>query len=740
MKRFRLLIVAMYLMSFSAPLVTMAQTPSNKNATPVNQQATKETLQVKNSQIIINSNWVAENNFVSSTDVNGKKLEWKDIKKDVVVTGAVDTKKVGVYKVTYTYNKLVQTATIEVIEQPKPVKPVEPPKDKKVLTQIKAKNVVIPFKGAFDISQSFDFAIDSEGKTLAFKDVASLLKVDNQVDTTKLGTHKVTFTYGNLISISEVTVVAIPTKINLKPVTIEVGKTWNISDNFVSIDMSDGSQLGWEAAQPGIVIDQNPDITKPGVYNITYSYQGISNVTQVTVQGKQVAPVEVKVVNRQFNVGDVWSPELTFDSVIMSDGTKLVWKDVADKIVVNGKVDTSQAGTYSIIYTYGDKSATAIVTVKAAEVIVVQEVSVKDSTIPIGTSFKPADNLNYVMMSNGTKLTWKDIEKDIVIKGQVDTQKAGTYKITYEYGDKSAVATVIVKDMEVIKVQEISLKDTTLTVGMKWQASDNFNYVLMSDGVKLSWQDVAKEMKIKGDVDTKKVGTYKVTYTYKDKSNVATIQVKEVAKPKVDKVFVKDSSLTVGAKWQASDNFNYVLMTNGSKLAFKDVVRDMKVTGNVDTNKVGTYKVTYEYGGKSAVATIVVKEKAITGVHSLFVKNTTLQVGNKWQASDNFVGVKMADGRELVWKDVVKDIKVKGNVDTNKVGKYTVTYSYGDKTETATVEVFKKTVAPVKPTTKKPTLPQTGEKDSFITFVVGLVILVSTFLVVTFKIKKAEEE
>ena len=95
MKRFRLLIVAMYLMSFSAPLVTMAQAPSNKNVTPVNQQVTKETLKVKNSQVIINSDWVPENNFVSATDVNGKKIEWKDIKKNVVVTGTVDTKKIG---------------------------------------------------------------------------------------------------------------------------------------------------------------------------------------------------------------------------------------------------------------------------------------------------------------------------------------------------------------------------------------------------------------------------------------------------------------------------------------------------------------------------------------------------------------------------------------------------------------------------------------------------------------------
>lgn len=740
MKRFRLLIVGMYLLSFSAPIVSMAQTPSNNSVPPVNQQKTKASLKVKDSQLILNNNWTPENNFILATDVNGKKLEWKDISKNVVVTGSVDTKKVGVYKVTYTYNKLVQTAVIEVVEQPKPVKPIEPPKEKKALAQIKAKNVVIPLKGVFDISQSFDSAVDTEGKILAFKDVVSLLKVDNQVDTTKVGNYKVTFSYGNLIAISEVSVIAIPIIINLKPITIETGKNWEISHNFISIDLSDGSQLGWDAVKSGIIVDQKPDVSKPGVYNITYTYQGISSMTQVTVKEKQAIPVEVKVVSREFNKGDIWSPELTFDSVVMSDGTKRVWKEVASTVIVNGKVDTSRPGIYSVTYTYGDKSATAVVTVKEEEVIVVQELSVKDSTLSVGIPFNASDNFNYVMMSNGSKLTWKDVEKDIVIKGKVDTQKAGTYKVTYEYGGKSAVATVIVKDMEVVKIQEISLKNTTVSVGMKWQAADNFNYVLMSDGTKLSFQDVEKEMKIKGNVDTQKVGTYKVTYTFRDKSNVATIQVKEAAKPKVDKVFVKDSTLIVGAKWQTSDNFNYVLMTNGSKLAFKDVVKDMKVKGNVDTKKVGTYKVTYEYEGKSAVATIVVKEKAITGVHSLFVKNTTIQVGNKWQASDNFVGVKMADGKELVWKDVVKDIKVKGNVDTNRVGKYQVTYTYGDKTETATVEVFKKSVVPVKPTTKKKTLPQTGEKDSFVTFVVGIAILASTFLVVTFKIKRIEDK
>ncbi len=727
-----MMVVALYVMSFSAPLVTMGQTISNTK-TVATQKETKATFKVKNTQIPLNSNWTSKDNFESATNIDGKKLDWKDIEKKVVVTGAVDTKKSGVYKVTYTLNKISQTVSVEVSDK---INKTDTKKEKKNLeiSEIKVKNVSVPLNGTFDVSSTFDSAITKDAQTLSWQDVSSIVKVDNTVDTSKIGTYKVTFMYGNLTAISEVSVVAIPVKVNVKPITIEVGELWNNQDAFVSVDMSDGQVLNWEAVKEELLVNQNVDVNNPGVYQITYTYRGISSDTNITVAPKKVVPVEIKVIDNTLNVGDTWLVSENFDSVVMSDGTKLLWQDISRDIAVNGQVDTSKVGTYSVTYSYGGKSATAVITVKAIEVIQIQEVSVKDSTLSLGQNWIPSDNFNYVMMSSGSKLIWSDVEKDIVIKGTVDTKKAGTYKVTYEYGNRSAVATVVVKDMRVIKVQEISLKNTTLPIGTKWNPVDNFNYVMMSDGTKLSWKDVEKDIKIHGEVNFNKIGVYKITYEYGDRTAVATVVVKDVEVTKVQDISVKDSTLTLGDTWQASDNFNYVTMSDGVKLSFKDVQKGIKVKGNVDTKQVGTYKVQYDYYGKSAIATIVVKEKKIENVHSVFVKNSKIELGSKWQASDNFLGVRLANGTELFWKDVSKDIIVKGTVDTNKIGTYKVSYTYGEKTETAVITVVKNTV----PVTTNKTLPQTGEKDGFITFIVGLSFLFTTFIIFTLKIWKQE--
>ncbi|WP_296746315.1 bacterial Ig-like domain-containing protein, partial [Vagococcus sp.] len=71
----------------------------------------------------------------------------------------------------------------------------------------------------------------------------------------------------------------------------------------------------------------------------------------------------------------------------------------------------------------------------------------------------------------------------------------------------------------------ISVKDTTIDLNAKWEAKDNFNYVLMSDGTKREFKDVSKDLKVKGQVDTKKSGTYPIVYTYEDKTATATVNV-----------------------------------------------------------------------------------------------------------------------------------------------------------------------------------------------------------------------
>lgn len=72
-------------------------------------------------------------------------------------------------------------------------------------------------------------------------------------------------------------------------------------------------------------------------------------------------------------------------------------------------------------------------------------------------------------------------------------------------------------------------------------------------------------------------------------------------------VNVHDSTLYVGNEWKAEDNFDSALDKDGNAVDFKDI----KVTGNVNTNEPGKYDVSYNYEGVQSKATITVKDNIL---------------------------------------------------------------------------------------------------------------------------------
>lgn len=359
-------------------------------------------------------------------------------------------------------------------------------------------------------------------------------------------------------------------------------------------------------------------------------------------------------------------------------------------------------------------------------VLEVKNLFVKDVNLPTGTKWDASLGFNGVEMSDGTKLAWKDVVNDLIVTGDVNSEQPGTYPVTYTYGNKKATMNVTVKMMEVVKVQAISLKDINLPLGIEWQPINSFNYIEMSDGTKLSWEKVAKDIKVTGVVDSQKQGVYKVSYSYEDQQATANVTVKDMEVIKVQEISVKDINLPIGEKWDASQNFNYILLSNGVKLYWKDVVNDIKVDQQaIDTNQPGTHKVTYTYDDKSASANVTVGIFEVIKVQQIILKNTTIPNGSKWQTSDNFVTAKMSDGTERNWAEISKDIKIIGTVDTNKDGVYKVTYRLEDKEETAMITV-----------TSKKILPQTGESKSTIMFVIGVLLIPLAAGIMIYKKKK----
>ncbi|WP_338999488.1 bacterial Ig-like domain-containing protein [Lactococcus garvieae] len=207
---------------------------------------------------------------------------------------------------------------------------------------------------------------------------------------------------------------------------------------------------------------------------------------------------------------------------------------------------------------------------------------------------------------------------------------------------------------------ELNVHDSTLYVGDKWSAEDNFDSALDKDGEPVDFKNIT----VTGEVDTSKAGTYDVIYSYDGMESKATITVKD----KQTAVNVHDSTLYVGDKWSAEDNFDSALDKDGEPVDFKDIT----VNGNVDTSKAGTYEVTYSYDGVESKATITVLEvEGGQDLAHIVVHDSELEVGEDWLPEDNFDEATSSDGEEEYFSDII----VSGTVDTQKPGTYEVTYS-----------------------------------------------------------------
>ena len=118
-----------------------------------------------------------------------------------------------------------------------------------------------------------------------------------------------------------------------------------------------------------------------------------------------------------------------------------------------------------------------------------------------------------------------------------------------------------------------------------------------------------------------------------------------------------------------------------------DLTAQVSKSGNVDSNTIGTYIITYSLHGTKITRTVkvIAKPEAITYIYLKGDKNTHLKVGEKY-TEQGCIANDTIDG------DITKKVTISGKVDTDKKGiyeiKYTVTNSKGKTTtETRTVIV-----------------------------------------------------
>lgn len=233
---------------------------------------------------------------------------------------------------------------------------------------------------------------------------------------------------------------------------------------------------------------------------------------------------------------------------------------------------------------------------------------------------------------------------------------------------------------EANKILITGAKDTTVNVG------DNFDPMSGVTAKDDKGNDLTKNIKVSGTVDTAKPGDYKLTYSLVDGAGKTvttnrTITVKDAVKPESSDITI-EHALKDGDKVAMGTGVDLNEGISARCAKHPDAKVEVKVDNGVNVDKVGEYPVTYTatcpVDGESKTETIKVKvvdtnddnTQEVTAVNLDGAKYTEINVGDNF---NDMEGVKATDQNG---NDITKFIVVDGKVDTSKEGTYTLHYIY----------------------------------------------------------------
>lgn len=601
--------------------------------------ASQETLTVKDVTIYEGESWTIKDNFVSATDKDGKNVDFSKVQ----VTGAasVDTSKEGTYSVTYKYGEQEIIGKVIVLKNQ---------------TSIVAKDSTIYQGGSWNPEDNYVSATDKDGTKVDFSQVTG--PANSAVDTNKVGDYEVIYSFNGREAKVTVHVVANQETLTIKDVTIYEGDSWKSEDNFVHATTKDGAVVAFKDI---IVTNADKvDVNKIGEYTVTYVYGDQSMDGKVTVLKNQAS---ILAKDSTIYQGSKWSPTDNFVSATDKTGAAVEFSQITPPAA--GTVDTSKVGDYEIAYKYNGKETKVMVHVVANQ----ETLTVKDVTIYEGEVWQATDNFVNATSKDGVVVAFKDIQ--VSGDSSVNTTKAGTYEVTYKYGEQEVIGKVIVLKNQT----SIVARDSTIYQGGSWNPEDNFVRATDKTGQIVEFSQITAPST--DAVDPEKVGDYEIVYTYNGKETKAIVHVVK----NQETLTVKNVTIYEGDGWKAQDNFVSATEKNGRQVDFSAVkVSDSEL---VDSTKIGMYEVVYEYGDQKVIGQVIVLENQT----SIRVKDSTIYAGNKWNPEDNFVGATDKTGAAVGFDQITSPKATE--VTTEKVGTYEVTYKYGKKEAKATIHVVK---------------------------------------------------
>ena len=287
------------------------------------------------------------------------------------------------------------------------------------------------------------------------------------------------------------------------------------------------------------------------------------------------------------------------------------------------------------------------------------------------------------------------------IEGKLDTSILGEHIIKYIVDDGRGRVTELERKITVVpKSNEKPVihgaNDITIKVG------DTFNSL---DGVTATdKEDVSiTNIEVTGKVNTSEVGEYTLTYKVTDSDNNVTTVERVVTVRTNEKPVIHgadDITIKVGDKFNPLDG---VSATDKEDITISNI----EVTGKVNTSEVGEYTLIYKVTDTdnnvtTVERTVTVRSNEKPVIHG--ADDITIKVGDKFNLLDGVTATDTEDG-------TISNIEVIGNIDTNRVGTYTLTYKVTDNdgniTTVERIVIVKSNSKPITPPNTHPNIEST---------------------------------
>ncbi|MBB6636049.1 immunoglobulin-like domain-containing protein [Cohnella thailandensis] len=446
-------------------------------------------------------------------------------------------------------------------------------------------------------------------------DLSASIVVTGTVDTSTLGTYTLTYNVSDAAGNAAATVTRTVYVQDTQPPVLAL-----LGDPAMSVP------LGAAFADPGaqatdayygdisdrIVVTGTVDTSQAGEYTLRYSVEDPSGNSASVIRDVNVYDGDEPVIN--LNGPNPMTVEA--NSPFVDPGATAQDAqdgDLSVSIMVTGTVDTSTLGTYTLTYNVSDAAGNAAATV--TRTVYVQDTQPPVLTllgdpvisVPLGSAFADPG-------AQATDAYYGDISDRIVVTGTVDTSQAGEYTLRYSVEDPSGNAASVIRDVYVYDgdgpaiylngSNPMKVEANSLFVDPGATAQD------AQDG------DLSASIMVTGTVDTSTLGTYTLTYNVSDaagneaQSVTRTVYVQDTQSPVLTLLGDPAMSVPLGATFadpgaQATDAY------------YGDISDRIVVTGTVDTSQAGEYKLRYSVedpsGNAAAEATRTVTVTAPDG-------------------------------------------------------------------------------------------------------------------------------